>query len=371
MKVVDAKKLVVNLFQNGWRGTILLLGSPGVGKTEIAKAIAIELASLTRREFFEFGVDSGVNEHSFVYIPINATHVEPADLQGFPKLIGDVIKYVPLEWQVYAHKYPGVLFIDEITNVKRSDVKTALLKLILEKKTGFLTLNKDLLIICAGNDMQSSTLAEELSEPELNRLLILRVENDINDWKEYMVNQYGNDWDSRVFVFLKRYTEYFQMRPTERNRIEYDGFGTPRAWTQLATISHKLDIFDLEPVVKGIVGVEAGTMFLHFLETRVPELEDITMDIWNRLNVEQKYMVIHNLSQRLKSDLKMGNLSPPVKHVLTIIATGERNKEMLALLISLFDRISEQTTKLVDILGFKHEVSRKILELAKTIVRGV
>ena len=370
-RLVDTIDLVKDLYLNGERKTVFLSGPIGIGKTEGVRQLAKSIAETTGKTFVEYKTFMDCSkilekpEDYFIFTELVATHIEPADLLGFPKMIDSYIEYVPLKWHGLLHKCSGILFIDEYTNVNRMDVKSALLKVTLERRLGFLPLHNDVLVICAGNTPEHSTLANELSEPELNRMMIFHVTNTVDDWKQYMDKNYL-DWDKRIYVFLKRHPNYFIGKPSSKSKSKYDGFPSPRAWSSLAKKSHKFIIDKVEKIVYSEVGTEAGAMLMGFLSVQVPELDEITAEMWNKLNVEQKYLITIELAERLKKEIDSSKISKASMNILDLMLN---EREYLSTVCFILGR--EKVYNLLRILSTKHKVSEVIIKKIVPLIREV
>jgi hypothetical protein len=199
--------------------------------------------------------------------------------------------YKSLGWAKALSLSSGCLFLDEITNVQRLDVQSVMLKIMLEKLVGFIKLNDDVQVIAAGN--KSGKLVTTLPEPLLaGRVVKLDIKPPtLQEWTEYMNETFG-DYDRRVVIFLKKLSEKFIEEINEEEAEKYSVFATPRSWTKLALVSHKLDKSVLEAVSRGLVG-ESATLFLSFLDVRVPELKELkeNLELWKKFTVDQKYFM--------------------------------------------------------------------------------
>ncbi len=277
MRIDKIKDTVIDLYKNGSRSALLLLGSAGIGKTETAYKIAEEM--------------------DLPLVALDLSLAEPSDLLGIPDKEKDRFTYLPMANLIKLTEKPGVLFLDEITNVERADTLSAALRLTLERKAGFLDLHPDTLVIAAGNRPEDSSIAQELPAPLLNRFIVFEVDSPkVEEWIQYMSNRYI-DWDKRIPAFLTSYGMLLKPPQTPQTLKNYP---TPRAWTTLAKISHKIKS-DLEQIATGIVGEEATAFLMTFLNIKVPRVEDILAnfkEIWTSLDRQQKFLSVAQVSQR-------------------------------------------------------------------------
>ncbi len=306
----------------------LFIGPPGVGKSETTREVASLLAKEYGLELIDYhGVDdyrriSLKPWHYFLYIDLRLTSVEPADLTGIPRSLfdGKISEYVPFGWAEALSLAPGVLNLEELTNVQRMDLMSAAYQLVLDRRAGFTRFNNGVMIIGLGNPPNEwSTAANALPLPLLNRFNVFEIRSPtLDEWYTYMNTHYGNKWFLTVYEFLESYPNYLLGKPTVQSSMNQgsglspsDQIPTPRAWTKLAiqfyttfrmddedslkkfenAMSTPLTCSELvssiprndnERVVKmacelarSAVGVSAGDLFILFTKAVVAPLKDI------------------------------------------------------------------------------------------------
>lgn len=280
----------------GIRRTICLLGQTGIGKSESCRKVAQRLADEMGKEFVDYDDDTSAGKilddpgRYFVFIDFRLSEVEPSDLLGIPQRDDGAVRYAPLLWAKCLSKCSGILMLDEITNIQRPDVMTAAYKLVYDRRAGFLKFNDDVAIIAAGNRPEESAVANMLPSPLVNRMLLVDVARPkLEEWQEYMSKNYGDEWDKRVFAFLKRFSneDYFLSPPERTETLE--GFPTPRAWTHLSLLMHQ-GINDRD-TLSGLLGSEVGEKLNIFLMTDV-DIEELIErpEKFHSLNLDGKYM---------------------------------------------------------------------------------
>ncbi|MBS7287550.1 MAG: ATP-binding protein, partial [Candidatus Freyarchaeota archaeon] len=73
--------------------TLLLLGPPGVGKSETIRRVAMKLAERKGLNFVEFADGADVDGDVFLFYDLRLTEVEPSDLLGIPMFEGDYVAF--------------------------------------------------------------------------------------------------------------------------------------------------------------------------------------------------------------------------------------------------------------------------------------
>ncbi|WP_309114225.1 MoxR family ATPase [Saccharothrix sp.] len=153
---------------------VLLWGEPGIGKTAalIQLADALELPLTT----------------------VIASVHEPSDFSGLP-VVGDdpAVQGVPMappDWAVrLVRAGKGLLFLDELSTAPPA-VQAALLRVVLERRIGALTLPPGVRIVAAANPRSSAADGWELSPPLANRFVHLQWAHD----HDVVVRGLGGTW---------------------------------------------------------------------------------------------------------------------------------------------------------------------------------
>jgi len=379
------KRTAKKLYLLGHRESQLLLGPAGIGKSESVRQLAEELAKdlgLQYEEYDETKISEYLNNPGkyFLLVDIRLTEVEPADLIGIPRDVNGHVEYKPLGWAVCLNKNPGILFLDEITNVQRLDVQSTMYKLLLERRVGYIPLHKDVLVIAAGNRPEDASIANALPAPAINRVMKFSIKAPkLEEWIEYMHRNYDS-WDYRIAAFLKKFGHYYNQKAEEET---LEQFATPRKWTRLALISHKISEEDLDCIAEAEVGPEAAVHLCGFLRIRIPEIDVLLRkpERFFELDDGERYfavsMIASEISQKIKTDNKETlGLSLEVdektkkmlqKYVEFINALFERDREMLVILIFLIPR--SQRAKLALFLeDVNPEITEFMFELYKDSV---
>ncbi|MEM0061629.1 MAG: ATP-binding protein [Fervidicoccaceae archaeon] len=238
-----------------------LFGPPGIGKTMQIYQLAAELARMSGRQLVTFK-DVAQNlalgekllkeseDKYFFLMELDLTKVEPTDF-GIPNVLrggSDEHKtfevYYPV-WVRLLNRYPGILFIDEITNVQRDDVITAAYKIIDQKLIRDVGLHPGVLVVCAGNTEEDSFIVRSLPLPLYNRAeTYLVIPPTEMEWCDYMINKYQDDEvPGDVIAFLSSFVREFYVK----NRGALAQFEELPVYQRMITTPRSL-----EYLVKGI-----------------------------------------------------------------------------------------------------------------------
>lgn len=290
---------------------LFLIGPPGIGKTEKIKMLAKDEAEKNGRIFVDLReaddkmMENILNEPGryYVFLRIIAPHVFPEDI-AIPRvdIAKNMVNMLPLKYyRILASKgIMGVLFIDELTNVKREDQLSMFFSLILEKELSYnIKLSDDIKIIAAGNTQEWSEIAGSLPKPlRAGRLIIIEVlPPDIDEWRQYMEERFGDAWDKRIYMLLKAYRNLLLVNAES----DEEAIACPRSWTMLAKLLYEYGVD--EDVVYGIVGRKAGTYVMSILKTEV-DIEKLAMEfkrnpqMFKDMDVTKKILLINYLASR-------------------------------------------------------------------------
>jgi MoxR-like ATPase len=338
--------------------SILLIGRPGVGKTVGLMELAKRIAERMGREFVNlkkewWRYDEVLKEPSkyFAFLDFSVTHVEPTDLSGFPreKNGGEYVAYLPLEYvRLFSHPdCAGVLFLDEITLDNRVDRQSSEYKILDEKQFGFRTLSEKVLLVTAGNSDKDNAIAQPIPDAILRgRVMRFYIRPPtVDEWINYMDVRYGEKWDRRVAVFLKRWPDVIWV--AYQDDAGYDPRASPRNWSKLAVLLYAAgDGFskeDIELLAASLISGNELELFKTFISTEVPSLDDlrVNVNLWRQLSLEAKYLITSMLSQKTVDELSE-------KYVDIPYVMAEADREFVELLKNLLprDKRTQFTTRM-------------------------
>jgi hypothetical protein len=198
--------------------SFLLLSPPGVGKSDMVYQAAQEMALPCRS--------------------LLGTQIAPEDVSGIPRIVGERSVFCPPRLLLPERPDPFCLFLDELPACA-PDVQKAFYSLLLERRLGEHALPKGTWVVAAGNRMQDRALVRSMSSALVNRVTILHVRVDVDEWLEWARRQ-GVRPEIRSFI---AYMPDALMRPVPPEPVP---FSTPRAW---AAFSRALDMAEASGVL--------------------------------------------------------------------------------------------------------------------------
>ncbi len=272
---------------------ILLMGPPGIGKTQIMEQIAKEC---------EIGLVSYTITHhtrqSAVGLPfIQQKEYENQEYSVTEYTMSEIIASV-YEKRKETGKKEGILFIDEINCVSETLAPT-MLQFLQCKTFGNQQIPEGWIIVAAGNPPEYNKSVREFDMVTLDRVRRIDIEAEYSVWKEYAREQ-------QVHSALLSYLE-LQPRNFYRVEADVDGlqFVTARGWEDFSNL---LQVYEEKklPVSEDVV--------YEFLRHK-----DVAEDVAAYLELYRKYQDDYGISWILQ-----GKVRPKIYERLTQAAFDER-----------------------------------------------
>lgn len=272
---------------------ILLMGPPGIGKTQIMEQIA-------REE--KIGLVAYTITHHTRQSAVGLPFIREEEFEGKTYSVteytmSEIIASVYRKIRDSGQK-EGILFIDEINCVSETLAPT-MLQFLQCKTFGNQSVPEGWLIVAAGNPPEYNKSVRDFDMVTLDRLRYLDIEADFRVWKEYAKTQHLH---SAVLSYL-------ELRPRNFYRVEADvdglEFVTARGWEDLSNLMQVYEELEI-PIDETIVHE-----FLRHKETA----EDFSAYI----DLYQKYRDDYGIA-----DILQGKIKPEVFARIYAAAFDER-----------------------------------------------
>ena len=162
----------------------LMVGSPGIGKSSIAKQIA--------------------DQFNLKLIDIRLSQCDVTDLCGFPQIVNNKASYVPMdtfpiEGDTVPKGYSGwLLLFDELTSAVPA-LQSAAYKILLDRMVGLHHLHKHVALMAAGNLETDNAIVQPMSTALQSRLAHLELVVDSKEWVNWATS---NGIDHRITAYI-------------------------------------------------------------------------------------------------------------------------------------------------------------------------
>ncbi len=237
---------------------ILLMGPPGIGKTQIMEQIAVEC---------QVGLVAYTITHHTRQSAIGLPYISQKEYGGSAWAVteytmSEIVASIYEEMEKTGLS-EGILFIDEINCVSET-LAPAMLQFLQCKTFGNHAIPQGWIIVAAGNPPEYNQSVREFDLVTLDRVKKIDVTADFSVWKEYA---YQAGIHPAVISYLNIRKQYFYLMETT---VDGKLFATPRGWedlSRLLQVYEKLDkSMDWEVVIQYIQHPKVAKDFANYLE---------------------------------------------------------------------------------------------------------
>ena len=313
---------------------ILLMGPPGIGKTQIMEQIAMER---------KIGLVAYTITHHTRQSAVGLPMIKEESFDGttYPVTeytMSEIIASIYRKMKKTGQK-EGILFIDEINCVSETLAPT-MLQFLQCKTFGNQAIPEGWLIVAAGNPPEYNKSVRDFDMVTLDRVRYLNIEADYKVWKEY----------AREKHLHNAILSYLELRQKNFYRVEADvdgiRFVTARGWEDLSSLMQvyeKLDLAVDESVIRE---------FIHH--------EDVAEDAAAYFELYRKYRDDYGIA-----DILAGKVRPETFARIYAAAFDERLSVVNLLLDGLsafFGNVQENKQIADNWYGFLKEYQRRLKE---------
>lgn len=249
---------------------VLLLGAPGIGKTQIMEQIAKEC----RVALVSYTITHHTRQSAIGLPFVSKQSFDGKEYTVTEYTMSEIIASVYEKMEQTGLK-EGILFIDEINCVSET-LAPAMLQFLQCKMFGSHAVPQGWVIVAAGNPPEYNKSVREFDVVTMDRVKKIEVEPDFGVWKEYAVQA---QLHPAVISYLNaRTSNFYKMETTVDGRT----FATPRGWEDLSQMLMVYDRLgkkmDREVVVQYIQHERIAKDFANYLELYEKYQVDYQMD---------------------------------------------------------------------------------------------
>lgn len=260
---------------------LLLIGPPGIGKTQIMEQISKEC---------QIGFVSYTITHHTRQSAVGLPFIQEKEFQGKTYSIteytmSEIIASVYSKMEETGLK-EGILFIDEINCVSETLAPT-MLQFLQNKTFGNQKVPAGWIIVAAGNPSEYNKSVRDFDVVTMDRIRYIHVETDYYVWKEYAISKHIHPM---ILSYLELKPNNFYTVSTSVDGME---FVTARGWEDLSYLLYTYEKMHLE------ISQDTIYEYLHH--------EDIAEDVFAYYLVYKKYQDDYGID-----DILNGNVSSSI-----------------------------------------------------------
>ena len=310
---------------------ILLMGPPGIGKTQVMEQIAGEC---------DLALVSYTITHHTRQSAIGLPYIVKRKYGGREKSVteytmSEIIASV-YERMEASGKKEGILFIDEINCVSET-LAPAMLQFLQGKTFGNQKVPDGWIIVAAGNPAEYNRSVREFDVVTLDRLRVMNIEADYGVWREYASEQMVH---GSILSYLDIHRENFYRMETTVDGRE---FVTARGWQDLSEYLYVCENLGIA-VDREVIGQYVAH-------------PGVARDFANYLELYYRYKADYQVDEILSGRIREGTLNR-----LEFASVDERLKVTSLLLSSLtgtFRDVYEEDQKTSLVYSYLSEVKQK------------
>ncbi len=331
---------------------VLLLGSPGIGKTQIMEQISRECG---------IGLVAYTITHHTRQSAIGLPFISKKQYGGQEFAVTEYtmseIVAAVYEKMEQTGLSEGILFLDEINCVSET-LAPAMLQFLQCKSFGNHKIPQGWIIVAAGNPPEYNKSVREFDVVTMDRVKKIEVEADFEVWKEYA---YQQGLHGAVISYLNiRKQNFYQMETTVDGR----NFATPRGWEDLSNMIQVYEKLgkkaDREVVAQYIQFPKIAKDFANYLELYEKYRTDYQIDEILKGNLDEillKKVAHASFDERLSV---LGLLISRVGEALKASVQMERYLELLFDVLSEYKELTQDAGSKLDGLQLLDNVCNKL-----------
>lgn len=253
----DFKEIIRFNIAHGLKQSILGLGAPGLGKSELIKEIA--------------------DEFGYRLIDQRLAQMSEVEIGGliYPDKAAQKTQWLKPDFFPEEGEQKAILLLDEITSAPKR-VQIAAYQLVLDRRIGKHRLPESTVIIALGNREEDDGVFVRLAAPLANRFDIYEIDLDVDVWlNDFAMSSVSVKLiDGKMRPFNVMVSSFISNSPerlhTQKENADGMIFASPRSWAKVSDIMNAANILEgdvpavVAKMIRGCVDVTSASEFLAY-----------------------------------------------------------------------------------------------------------
>ena len=291
---------------------LFVAGGIGIGKSQIARQVAKEIASERGREYVEWEHTSDETKTEiiknakkyFVFCDQRIAQMDVTDLRGIPNFMNsESLKTIPYSWVIYFTQKDcdGVIFFDEL-NLATPMVAGSAYQIINDRCISDRKLGDNVFCMGAGNRAEDKANIFPMPMPLHDRFAEAEVGIDVKEWCSWAIK---NNINSHFIAFIN----WKNSRLYNVNVKSGDKASTPRGIERANKLLGDMDI--TEDDAFELIAISCGEVFASEFQSYAKCYKDLNWEniyknpeVIQKFEIDKIWAVAGGLSEQYKKNVQ-------------------------------------------------------------------
>lgn len=268
----------------------LVLGGPGIGKSEIARQVADQL--------------------KIGFLDLRLAYYDTVDLRGMPGIDRNSESHTTVWYppRMLPTSGAGIILLDELTAATPS-VQTVAYQIMLDKGiANNYKMPNDWVAFAAGNRQEDRAVANRIPSPLISRNSVVTLEHNFEDWYEWAMK--SPDVQPEVLGYLKfNSSALHDFNPAKW--VPNTPYACPRSWVLLSRYlkTNRAMAYESLELISSFVGEGSSREFFTYINTykKLPSFDEIIKNP-AKAKLPTEPSILHAVAINLARKISVENL---------------------------------------------------------------